>query len=301
MVLLEVVVSLGILMVTIAVVGAVFRNGQQTIERSEALSRGMIMAERLIAEIDTNSGLLNLDEREQTDYFREGETLKGMSWKITVEPLQAVEGLLQIDVSIFIGDPEDDEAHENVLTTRIYRAIPRGIDLENDFGLDEDQIAQISDAIPGGAQLIDPNNFDPKALASLDMDTLIELLPTLIAAFGKNFAGGQLDQIIAAVQSGDLGALQQLGGQLGGQFGGGGGLPGVGAPGGDGSGGGGAPQDGAGGGPRPGRRQSTLGGGNQQGGRNPGAGQGGNDGQNPDDDQQGGRRGGRSNRGGGRG
>lgn len=297
LVLLEVVVSLGILVVTMAVIGLVFRNGMRNVETSEKLSRGMIMAERLIAEIDTNSGLLNLDEPEQFDYFKADETLAGMSWKVKVEPLQAVEGLLQIDISIFIGDPEDEDLHENILSTRIYRAIPRGIDLENDFGLDEDQIQQLSDAIPGGSQFIDPNNFDPKALASLDMDTLIGLLPTLIAAFGENFAGGQMDQIIAALQSGDLSALQGLQGQLGGlsNLTGGQGLP-SGLPGGLNPGGG-QGGDQSGGRPPRGRRDSTLGGGGQGGGNQGGSNQGGSGRGNEDPNKQ--PKGG--NRGGGRG
>jgi len=222
LVLLEVVISLGILMVTIAVVGLIFRNGQNDVDLAEKLSRAMIMSERLIAEIDTNSGLLNLDEREQSGYFRDGETLKDMSWKVTAEDSQRVEGLLEVDVDIFIGDPDADVGErEFVMNTRIFRALPRGIDLENDFGLDEDQITQISDQIPGGSQFIDPNNFDPRALASMDMDTLIEMLPTLIAAFGADFAGGQLDQIIAAIQSGDTAALQQIAGERGVQIPGG--------------------------------------------------------------------------------
>ncbi len=256
LVLLEVVVSLGVLLVAIAVVGVVFHNGQENVVRAEKLMRGMIMSERLIAEIDTNSGLLDVEQREQSGYFRDEETLAGMSWKVTANPSQRVEGLLEIDVEIFIGDPDGEpEMREYVMGTRIFRALPRGIDLENDFGLDEEQVTQITDQIPGGAQLIDPRNFDPRMLASLDMDTLIEMLPTLIAAFGQNFAGGQLDQIIAALQSGDTSALQQIAGQRGGM-----GLPG-----------------GMGGGGQGGAQQ----GGGQQGGGQPGGGRQGGGQQNP--------------------
>lgn len=216
LVLLEVVISLGILLLTIAVVGMIFRNGRENVELAERMSRGMIMTERLIAEMDTNSGLLNLDEREQSGFFREDETIKDMSWKITADPSQRVEGLLEIDIDIFIGNPEGEiEERQFVMSTRLFRALPRGIDLENDFGLEEEQITSLTDAIPGGAQVIDPNNFDPRALASMDMETLIELLPTLIAAFGDQFAGGQLDQIIAAIQSGDRDALNRMAGQAG--------------------------------------------------------------------------------------
>lgn len=224
--LLEVVISLGILLVAMGVVGMTFRNGQYHVELAERMTRGMLMTERLIVELDTN--ILDMEEREQSGWFYNAEheideAIPGMSWQVEINPSDRIDGMLEIDINIYM---ESEGQRQNILYTRIFRAVPQGIDFERDFGLDEEQIQQLTDAIPGGSQLFDPNNFDPRALAQLDLDTLVELLPTLIQAFGANIAQGQLDQIIQAVESGDLGALQNIAGQAGGT-----GLPGLGGSG----------------------------------------------------------------------
>ena len=216
--LLEVVVSVGILLLTMSVVGLTFRNGQYNIELAERMTRARLLTERLTAEMDT--GLLDLEEREQSGYFG-AESMPNMSWRLEVEESDRVEGLLEIDIYVYMGDPDGtDEERRLVMATRVFRPEPRGLDFEKDFGLSEDQIDQLTEIIPGGSQVLDPTNFDPRSLASLDLDTLVELLPTLIQAFGINIAQGQLDQIIQAVESGDVGALQNIAGQQGGDAGG---------------------------------------------------------------------------------
>lgn len=214
-VLLEVVVSLGILLVAMGVIGLVFSNGQHTVELAEQMTRGMLMTERLIVEIDT--AILEMDEQEKSGVFGD-ESIPGMSWRVEVNPSDTIEGLNEIDINIYMGDPDGDEDERRfVMSTRIFRPEPRGLDFERDFGLDEDQIQELTDSIPGGTQFLDPTNFDPRTLmAQLDLDSLIELLPTLIQAFGANLSQGQIDQIIDAVESGDLGSLQNSAGQAGG-------------------------------------------------------------------------------------
>lgn len=208
--LLEVVISLGILLVAMGVIGLAFNNGRQKVEFAERMVRAMLMTEKLIAEMDT--ALLDLKDQEQSGWFGE-ESIPGMSWRVEVNPSSRVKGLLEVDISIYMGDPDGSaDEHQLLLATRVERAEPRGIDFQKDFGLDEDQIAQLTDAIPGGAQVLDPTNFDPRSLAQLDLDSLVELLPTLIQAFGANLGQGQIDQLIQAAQSGDLGALQNAAG-----------------------------------------------------------------------------------------
>ena len=65
--LLEVVISLGILMVAMGVIGLAFNNGQQKVEFAERMIRAMIMTEKLVAEMDTD--LLDLEDREQSGWF----------------------------------------------------------------------------------------------------------------------------------------------------------------------------------------------------------------------------------------
>ncbi len=209
--LLEVVVALSILLVAMSVVGLVFRNGQHYAELTDQMTRAMMLTERLLAEIDT--GILELEEREQVGWFGE-EGPPNMSWRVSFTPHEDFDDLLDIDIEIHLGDPEgEDDEHQLILFTRVQRPEPRGIDFEKDFGLDQDQIDQFTDLIPGGEAVLDPTDFDPRVLASLELDELVELLPTLIQAFGTNLGGGQLDGILQAAQSGDLGAIQDLGQQ----------------------------------------------------------------------------------------
>lgn len=212
--LLEVVLSLGLLVLAMGIVGIVFKNGHDNVIMAEEMSRAMLLTDRLIAEFDTK--ILDEDMREYVGYFGE-EAPAGMSFRVELNPSEQIPGMLEVDIGIFKGDPSGPEDQlDRILSTRVFRAQPMGIDFERDFGLDQEQIQQITDAIPGGAQVLDPTNFDPRALASLDLDTLIELLPTLVQAFGGQFGSGELDQIINAVRSGDVGQLQQIAGQRGG-------------------------------------------------------------------------------------
>lgn len=208
--LLEVVISLGILLVAMGVIGLAFNNGRQKVEFAERMIRAMLMTEKLVAEMDTD--LLDLEDREQSGWFG-GESIPGMSWRVEVNPADQIPGMLEIDISIYMGDPDGSaDERQLLLFTRVERIEPRGIDFEKDFGMDEDQIAQLTDLIPGGTQFLDPTNFDPRSLAQMDLDTLVDLLPTLIQAFGSSLGQGQIDQLIQAVQSGDLGALQNAAG-----------------------------------------------------------------------------------------
>ncbi len=207
------VLSLGILILAMGTVGIVFKNGHDNVIMADELSRAMLLTDRLIAEFDTQ--ILEEDMRELVGAF--GEEAPGYCFRVELNPSERIAGMLEVDIEIYDGDPSGpEEMVRQILSTRVFRAQPMGIDFERDFGLDQDQIQQLTDAIPGGAQVFDPTNFDPRALASLDLDTLIELLPTLIQAFGGQFGAGELDQIINAVKSGDVGQLQEIAGQRGG-------------------------------------------------------------------------------------
>ncbi len=237
--LLEVVVALSILLVAMAVVGGAFRNGAYTIDRAERMSRARIMTERLLVEMDT--GILEMEEREQSGWFGD-EAMEGMSWAVEINPHERIERLTEVDVHIYLGDPDGDaDERLRLLSTRVLRVEPKGLDLEEDFGLDEEQIDQLTEAIPGGAAIFDPTDFDPRMLAQLDLESLAELLPTLIQAFGVNIAGGDLAGMMQALETGDMetvrGAAEEAAGSIGESLGEQGGLPAAGAGQGGGAGG----------------------------------------------------------------
>lgn len=206
--LLEVVVSLSILLICMAVVGAVFSNGQYYVERAEQLARADIMTQRLIEEVET--GIIAIGGGETFGNFGD-EGAPNMYFRVAVSPDQNVPDLLRVDIDVYDGDPENDEENASLITTtHLLRAMPKGIDFARDFGFDEEQLAQITDAIPGGEAIFDPKNFDPRSLASLDLDTLVQMLPMLMQAFGGNLGAGDLSALMQAAANGDTAMLRQL-------------------------------------------------------------------------------------------
>src|SRR5204862_100983 len=138
-----------------------------------------------------------------------------------------------ITVRIVSKDPQgksDDETP--ILLTHFLRAEKKNLNLQEDLGLSEDQIGQLTEAIPGGAAMLDPTHFDPTSLARLDMDTLQAILPTLMQSLGgAGGAGGLAGLAGAAGGAAGLNPNQLAGGQGGqGQRGGQGGNRQGGAP-----------------------------------------------------------------------
>lgn len=256
--LLEVLLALSILMLTIAVLGAAIRNGALWAERAERVSRATVLTDDLLARLDLGvlvnpADLQTGQEREVSgDFGDQGPA--GLSWALKMEPDQNEPELMRVRVDVIEGDaaanPDDAKI---LLTTHVIRAKPRAINLKNDFGMTDEQLKLLTEAIPGGSQVLDPENFDPTSLARMDMNQLAELLPLIMTALGGAGGAGAL---------GGMGDLSQLGeGAMQG-----GGLPGGGVPGGGRFSGGGAgagdsgeaPATGTGGGSSPpgGRRPS---------------------------------------------
>jgi len=205
--LLEVVIALSVLLVCMSVVGVIFSNGTYYIERAEELARADIMTERLIGQIET--GITTLDAQETIGDFAD-EGVPGMTFRVLVNPDPNVTDLLRVDIDVFMGNPAEDENARLVTTTHLLRAAPKGIDFARDFGFEEEQLAKVTEAIPGGEAVLDVTNFDPKSLASLDLDMLVQMLPTLMQAMGGNLAGGDLSALLQAAAAGDTSMLQQL-------------------------------------------------------------------------------------------
>jgi hypothetical protein len=206
--LLEVVVALGILLMAMAGTGIAFRNCLQNIERAERMSRAVFLTDRLIGEMDT--GALVISEEEATGTLEE-ESMPGMSWRVVIQPLREIPGLLGVEVEVFMGDPDakpDDREH--VLSSYFLRSLWQPINLERDFGLTVEQVEKMKEAVPGGEAVFDPTNFDPRSLASLDMDTLGELMPVIMQAFGGPELAAQIDQLMQAAESGQMPQMEQL-------------------------------------------------------------------------------------------
>jgi hypothetical protein len=215
--LLEVVISLSILVVAMGVVGFAFRNCQLNLDRSERVTRAMLLADQVLTNIDL--GILSVTSQAESSQGQGNLTEvsgvfgvdapPGMSYRVQAGTDNALPGVIRLYIEIYAGDP-DDESHQLILATSALRAPPRSIDLERDFGLPAEQTQKIQDQIPGGSQVFDPKNFDPRALASMDMDTLIQMLPLLMQAFGGAALAGHMDEIMDAARSGDIQKLQDI-------------------------------------------------------------------------------------------
>lgn len=204
--LLEIVFSLAILLSAIAVCGAAIHNSMLAVERAEQLTRATMLTENLFMQLDTS---IVQPEEEQTGFSSEPD-MPGLSWKLEIRPDAQQPELLRVTATIYEGDPNGaEDQRRTVLATRTMRPKPRTLNLKNDFGMSDEQLKLLTDAIPGGTQSLDPENFDPRSLAGMDMDTLTQLLPALMAALSSQMGGG------AGQLPGDLGSLtgQLSGGQ----------------------------------------------------------------------------------------
>jgi hypothetical protein len=194
-VLLEVVVALGILLTAVSMIGAAMSNANRTAIGAVERSRALMFTEQIIAYYDTGQFQEeNQNLREVSGSFAEGETAiapGGWGWSLKVDQDINVEGLEHVTIRVVEGDPDGPiEEQRPILVTHLLRAEKRNINLQDDFGLTESQLEEITELIPGGAALIDPTDFDPTSLARLDMNMLMEMLPTIMQAIAQMSANG---------------------------------------------------------------------------------------------------------------
>ncbi len=201
--LLEVVIALSILLIAIAVCGSAINNSLLSVKRGEEMTRAMMLSEEILARLDT--GEITYDQEQSGNFEDRGQ--RDLRYELKVTPVEQDPDLLRVEISILENDPTTGDGQTRpVLVTRALRAKPKPINMKNDFGMTDEQLKMLTDAIPGGSQVIDPENFDPASLAKLDMNTLVQLLPVIMQAMQS----GQLNPQMM----GDLGQLGQ-GGQGG--------------------------------------------------------------------------------------
>jgi hypothetical protein len=219
MLMLEVVIALAIGLTAIAVCGAAMRNSLLAAEHADRVTRAMMLTESLLMHLDT--GLIEPEQDQTGDFGEQGAP--GMSWRLELLPDERNTDMLRVTATVYLGNPDGSENERRIiLETQTLRAAPRRLNLRNDFGMTDEQIQMLTDAIPGGAGMLDPEDFDPTSLARLDMDTLVQLLPTLMQLMGSSALG-------EAMQGGTTrmpalpGMQPSGGGRRGGPLGGGGG------------------------------------------------------------------------------
>jgi hypothetical protein len=197
-----------------------FRNGAMYVERADRLSRATELTQRLVGELAT--GLTVVAENQASGGFGafapRDEDGREMCWNVAVTPADQIPGLLNIEFEVFMGAPDSKpEDRQHILTTYAQQAVFIPLNMQRDFGMTQEQMDKLTEAIPGGKEVFDPAGFDPRSVARLDMDMLKQLLPLLIQAFGGQAVAENLDDIIKALQSGDTTGLQDLAQKAGSQ------------------------------------------------------------------------------------
>jgi len=233
--LLEVVIALSILLIAIAVCGSAINNSLLSVKRGEELTRAMMLSEEMLARLDT--GEITYDQEQSGNFEDRGQ--RDLRYELTITPVEQDPELLRVEISILENDPTANDGQTRpVLVTRALRPKPKPINMKNDFGMTDEQLKMLTDAIPGGSQVIDPENFDPASLAKMDMNTLVQLLPLIMQAMQSGQMNpqmmGDLSQLGQGGQgglpSGMLPGMGQLGGGAGGAGGSGSGRKGGGRP-----------------------------------------------------------------------
>jgi hypothetical protein len=181
-------VSLAILLMAMAVCGTAVRNDLLAVQRSEEITRALMLTEDLLARLDT--GTIPYEQDQSGDF-----DVAGLSYTLHIVPVEQEPELLRVTATVLQRDPSGDSGQDRaILVTDTLRAKPRPLNMKNDFGLDDEQLKLLTEAIPGGSQILDPENLDPTALARLDMDTLIQLLPIIMQALASAPGGAQAMQ-----------------------------------------------------------------------------------------------------------
>ena len=214
-VLLEVVVSLSILLLAMSVIGLTFRNGERSVELAEQMMLADAETERIITDLVADTR--KLEERQQSGYF-ELSGPGGMSYRVDINPDVDIPGILNVDISIYMGDPDASaKEHTLLVSTRVQRVDPKGsINLET--MADPDQLDAFKSALtaiglPG--EMINTTDFRPQdIMRNLPSDLPPEVL-ALISQFLPQFlAGGfsasQLEDLAKQLQAGGFGSLQDL-------------------------------------------------------------------------------------------
>lgn len=193
-VLLETVIATGLLIVGLAVIGAQVQESDTSVKKMDRKTRAMLLADAYLAQLDL--GLVPLDsvERELDGDF--GPRFPDWGWTLLTEQT-AIEGMFGLSLSIwhhlrdgaYSLNSFDFEQAEVMHTVHVLRAAPRPLDLGLEFGLKDEEIEEVAEKLsPLGIDGLDVASFDPKVLASLDFEQLIQVLPVIADVLGVDIS-----------------------------------------------------------------------------------------------------------------
>lgn len=202
--LLEIIIAMTIMIAVMAFVGNQMVTGIRMTSFANQQTRVSSLADRVLTllELDMESVERLFQETEADGDF--GDQYPGYFWRATLEPTE-LDGLGQISIAIlYQQDPalqDDAESASVVRELHLLKANPGRIDLEADFGFNEEQVAQFEEVLA----LADAS---PNELNMQELITALTSLPP--------------EELLALVTQ-MMPLLQQMMGAAGGQAGGGGG------------------------------------------------------------------------------
>src|SRR5262249_3392707 len=161
--LLEVLVALTILVVALAVLGGQLSSGIQMTGQAEKQVRASQLADRIMS-------LVQLDPTIIEQVFTSGQTdgdfgdqYPGWFWRVSLEATD-VPGLGAVTVQVLNQEDQQDKQKKGDISTarvvkqlHMLKADPGRVNLETDFGVDQEQIQQFASAVP-------IPGFDPTAI-----------------------------------------------------------------------------------------------------------------------------------------
>lgn len=189
-VLLETVIATGMLIVGLAVIGAQVQSADTSIKDMRRRIKAMSLAETQLAWLDM--GLVELDafgEIEEGDF---GPRFPDFGWRLTTEPSGAeafsvlkLEVLFHLRQDPYSPDDFEYDLAEPVHTLYTVRAAPQPLNLADDFGLDEEEMEELSAKLDAlGIEGLSADALDPTILAKLNFEEFMEALPLIAEAFG---------------------------------------------------------------------------------------------------------------------
>ncbi len=187
--LLEVVIATGLLVVALAIIGAQIQDSGTAIHRMQRRLEAVRLAEQQFAYLDL--GLLELDSVDEVQEGDFGSRFPDWGWVIVTEPT-AVAAIFRLRLEVLHhireGDyREDTFAHDDaeiVYSAYAIRAAPRSVDFSLDFGMTDEETAEVAEKMQSAGVPFDPRAFNPGAVADWDIEQLIRSLPVLLKALG---------------------------------------------------------------------------------------------------------------------
>lgn len=189
--LLEVILSLSILFMGMAVIGIQLRTAVMAGYDNERRTQAQMLAEAKLAQLD--SGAINLQRDMSSDGLLEGDfglSFPGYFFRFSIEPHDNLVDMFQVTTQILFGRTEDDldpgdiEDAEVLLTLHSLRPTPPTLNMQRDFGVNDEAMDELAASLPPD---MDPADLSPAAFAEMDLETLLELMPQFMEIFGQGF------------------------------------------------------------------------------------------------------------------